>query len=399
MWLTGFDAPVLHTLYADKPMRGHGLMQAIARVNRVFRDKPGGLIVDYLGLASSLQEALGVYAASGGRGQTTVSQDDAVALFLEKLDVCQGFFHGFDYAAFLSGSPVARLRVIPAAQEFLLEAERGEPGVLKRFQTAALALQKTFALAAPREEVLAHRDEVVFVSTIKGAVGKTTTRAPQASEDLDRAVRQLVEGAIAPSGVVDVFAAAGLATPDISILSDGFLAEVREMPQKNLAVALLERLLNDEVKSKQRTSLLQARTFSDKLAEAVARYHNRSVETAQVIEELLSLAREMRAASERGDELGLAEDEMAFYDALEVNDSAVSVLDDRQLREIAQDLARTVKAHATIDWTVREQVRANLRRHVRRVLKRHGYPPDKAEQATATVVEQAELLGRETAAA
>ena len=394
MWLTGFDAPVLHTLYADKPMRGHSLMQAIARVNRVFRDKPGGLIVDYIGLASNLQEALGVYASSGGRGRATVSQDEAVAVLLEKVDVCQAFFHGFDYEPFLTGGPADRLRVVPAAQEWLLAADRDEPGTLQRFQTATLALQKAFALAAPREEALAVRDEVVFFTTVRGAVTKTKAPAPQAKEDLDGAVRQLVEQAIAPEGVVDVFAAAGLAKPDISILSDGFLAEVKDMPQKNLAVALLERLLNDEVKSKQRSNLRQARAFSDKLAEAVARYHNRSIETAQVIEELLALAREMREARDRGEALGLTDDEVAFYDALEVNDSAVSVLGDDQLREIARDLATTVREHATIDWSVREQVRANMRRYVRRVLRRHGYPPDKQEQATATVIEQAELMGR-----
>jgi type I restriction enzyme R subunit len=394
MWLTGFDAPVLHTLYADKPMRGHSLMQAIARVNRVFRDKPGGLIVDYIGLASNLQEALGVYANSGGRGKTTVSQDEAVAVLLEKLDVCQAFFHGFDYTPFLTGNPADRLRIIPAAQEHLYRAEREEPGTLRRFLTASLALQKAFALAAPREEALEVRDEVVFVTTIRGAVSKTKAPSPQAKEDLDGAVRQLVETAIAPEGVVDVFAAAGLSKPDISILSDGFLAEVRDLPQKNLAVALLERLLNDEVRSKRASNLRQAKAFSEKLGEAVTRYHNRSIETARVIEELLALAREMREAASRGEALNLTDEEVAFYDALEVNDSAVSVLGDEQLRDIARDLAKTVREHATIDWSVREQVRANMRRYVRRVLRRHGYPPDKQEQATATVIEQAELMGR-----
>ena len=394
MWLTGFDVPPLHTLYLDKPMRGHGLMQAIARVNRVFRDKPGGLVVDYIGLANNLRQALAAYAAGGGRGQAAVDQDEVVALLLEKLDVCRAFFHGFDYALFLGGSPTERLQVLPNAQEYLLLQELREPGSRQRFLDATLALVRAFALAVPRPEALRARDEVIFFQTLRAALAGGKARAPQRQDDLDHAIRQLVESAVAPGGVVDIFAAAGLDKPDIGILSEGFLDEVRDLPQRNLAVELLQRLLNDEIAGRGRASVVQARAFSEKLGLAITKYHNRAIETAQVIEELIALAKELNAARERGERSGLREDELAFYDALETNDSAVAILGDGALRAIAQELAETVRRTATIDWTVRETVRADMRRLVRRVLRRHRYPPDKQEEATQTIIEQAEALSQ-----
>lgn len=393
MWLTGFDVPPLHTLYLDKPMRGHGLMQAIARVNRVFRDKPGGLVVDYIGLANNLKQALAAYVEGGGRGKTAIDRDEAVDLMREKLDVCRSFFHGFDYSHFLSGSPTEWLRVLPNAQDYLLLQDLREPGSLQRFFDMTLALVKAFALAVPHPDALAIRDEVVFFQTLRGALSGGRARAPQRQDDLDHAIRQLVDSAVAPGGVVDIFAAAGLDRPDIGILSEGFLAEVRDLPQKNLAVELLQRLLNEDIAGRGRTNVVQSRTFSRKSGDSIQKYHNRSIETAQVIEELIALAKELNAASERGERIGLREDELAFYDALETNDSAVAVLGDEALRAIAQELAETVRRTATIDWTVRETVRADMRRLVRRVLRRHRYPPDKQEEATQTIIEQAEALG------
>jgi len=392
MWLTGFDAPSLHTMYADKPMRGHGLMQAIARVNRVFRDKPGGLVVDYLGIADDLRKALAAYTGSGGRGQTAVDQSEAVALVLERLEVCRGIFHGFDYTAALT--PGGRMRLLAAAQEHVLAQESGR----ERFTQAVVELSKAFALAVPREEVLAVRDEVAFFQAVKAALVKTDVGRARSEEDLDHAIRQIVAGAIAPGEVIDVFAAAGLQKPDISLLSDEFLAEVRELPQRNLAVELLRKLLNDEVKARTKRNVVQGRAFSELLEATIRRYRNRAIETAQVIEELIALAKEMREAQRRGEELGLSEEEIAFYDALESNDSAVAVLGDETLRTIARELSDTVRRNATIDWTVKESARANLRRLVRRILARYGYPPDMQEQATLTVLEQAELLGLEVAA-
>ncbi|WP_425146545.1 type I restriction endonuclease subunit R [Deinococcus sp.] len=392
MWLTGFDVPSLHTMYLDKPMQGHSLMQAIARVNRVFGNKPGGLVVDYLGLATSLQEALHIYASSGGQGKPTLDIEAALEFMQEKLDVVRGILHGFDYSDFSGGTPTERVGLIVGGQEFIL-AKRDK--TKDRFIRETLQLGKAYALAIPHPEALDIRDEVVFLQTVRAALSKQEgTRAGQARKELNAAIQQLVEGAVAPDGVIDVFAAAGLKKPDISILSESFLEDVRDMPQKNLAVELLEKLLQDEVRTRSRKNAVQSRSFSEKLEAAMLRYQNRSVETAQVIEELLDLARQMREAQARGDDLGLTEDEIAFYDALEVNDSAVKVMGDDQLREIAKAIADTVRTNATIDWHLREQARANLRRMVKRVLRKYGYPPDKQEKASQTVIEQAELFAQ-----
>ncbi len=395
MWLTGFDAPSLHTMYADKPMRGHGLMQAIARVNRVFKDKPGGLVVDYLGLAQELKQALATYTESGGRGRTAFDQDEAVAVMLEKYEICCGLFHGIDWTRWTSGTPRERLGLLPAAQEHILQQEDGKDRCLR----VVRELSQAFALAVPHAEALRIRDDVAFFQAVQAVLAKRAPGDARPEEELDHAVRQIISRAVAPEGVVDIFAAAGLAKPDISILSDEFLAEVRGMPQRNLAVELLQKLLKGELSTRRRKNVVQARSFAEMLEQTIRRYQNRAIEAAQVIEELIQLAKDMREANARGQVLGLSEDELAFYDALETNDSAVRVLGDETLRAIARELVETVRNNVTIDWTMRENVRAQLRVLVKRILRKHGYPPDKQERATQTVLEQAALLSGEWATA
>ena len=394
MWLTGFDAPSLHTMYIDKPMRGHGLMQAIARVNRVFKDKPGGLVVDYLGLAQELKQALATYTESGGTGRTALDQDEAVAVMLEKYEVCAGLFHGFDWGKWTSGTPPERLGLLPAAQEHILAQEGGK----ERCVGAVRELSQAFALAVPHAEALAIRDDVAFFQAVQAVLAKRAPGDARPEEDIEHAVRSIISRAVAPEGVIDIFAAAGLQKPDISILSEEFLAEVRGMPQRNLAVELLHKLLKGELATRRRKNVVQARSFAEMLEQTIRRYQNRAIEAAQVIEELIALAKDMRQAQARGDELRLSEDELAFYDALETNDSAVKVLGDDTLRTIAQELVKTVRANVTIDWTLRENVRAQLRVLVKRILRKYGYPPDKQEQATETVLEQAALLSEAWAA-
>ena len=388
MWLTGFDAPSLHTMYVDKPMRGHGLMQAIARVNRVFKDKPGGLVVDYLGLAQDLKKALATYTESGGKGRTALDQDEAVAVMLEKYDVCSAMFHGFDWSKWTAGTAQERLGLLPPAQEHILAQEDGK----ERCLNAVRELSQAFALAVPHAETFRIRDDVGFFQAVRAALSKRAATEARTEEDLNLAVRQIISRAVASEGVMDIFAAAGLDKPDISVLSDEFLAEVQGMPHPNLAVELLQKLLNGEVSTRRRKNVVQARSFAEMLEQTLRRYQNRAIEAAQVIEELIELAREMRDANERGERLGLSDDELAFYDALETNDSAVQVLEDDTLRDIARQLVETVRNNVTIDWTLRENVRANLRRLVRRILREYGYPPDKQEKATQTVLEQAEVL-------
>jgi len=388
MWLTGFDVPCLHTMYVDKPMQGHGLMQAIARVNRVFKDKPGGLVVDYLGLADQLRRALATYTESGGTGRTAIDQREAVAVLREKYEVCRGLFHGFDWSRWVSGTPAQRLTLLPAAQEHILQQEDGKSRLLQ----AVKELSQAFALSVPHEEALRIRDDVAFFQAVRAALVKSGPGERRIVEELDHAIRQIVSRAIASDEVIDIFAAAGLKKPDISILSDEFLTDVRGMPQRNLAVELLRKLLTGEIKTRGRRNLVQARSFAEMLEHAIKRYQNRAIETAQVIEELIALAKEMREADRRGEKLGLSDEELAFYDALEVNDSAVRVLGEPTLMTIARELVEAVRRNVTIDWAVKESVRAKLRVLVKRILRKYGYPPDKQERAAQTVLEQAELL-------
>lgn len=396
MWLTGFDAPCLHTLYVDKPMRGHGLMQAIARVNRVFKDKPGGLVVDYLGLADQLKDALATYTAAGGQGRTAIDQGEAVKVVEEKVEVCRAIFHSFDYSKFLTGTPADRLRLLPAAQQHIFALEDGRDRLVK----AVMELVRAFALAVPHPKALEVRDEVAFFQAVKAAVVKSSGGGGGKTDaEMEQAIRQIVSSAIATDGVVDVFAAAGLKKPDISILSEEFLEDVKNLPQKNLALELLRKLLNDELKVRKKKNLVQSEAFSEKLERTILKYRNRAVETAQVIEELIQIAKEMREAQKRGENLKLKEDEAAFYDALADNGSAVAVLGDETLAKIARELTVMIRGSATIDWTKKESVRAAMRRDVRRLLKKYKYPPDQTEKAIDTVLRQAELMATEWAAA
>jgi type I site-specific restriction-modification system R (restriction) subunit len=395
MWLTGFDAPCLHTMYIDKPMRGHGLMQTIARVNRVFRDKPGGLIVDYLGLTDQLQQALNDYTQSGGVGEPAANQQAAIEAMQSKYEICSSLFYGFDWSAWTSGNPGERLSLLPAAQEHIFDQADG----IARLNQAVKELSQAHALAMPAPEALTIRDDVAFFQAVRTAVAKTTASGrPVSDEWPDQAVRQLVSRAMAPENVIDVFAVAGIAKPDISILSDEFLDEVRRLPHKRLAVELLRKLLNDELTVRARTSIVQSRSFADMLERSIRAYQHRAIETVQVIEELIELARDLRAAEQRGEALGLSEAELAFYEALEVNDSAVQVLGDETLKLIARELTAAIRRNIAIDWTVRESVRAKMRVLVRRILRKYGYPPDKQEKAIQTVLEQAELLSEAWAA-
>lgn len=398
MWLTGFDNPCLHTMYVDKPMREHGLMQAIARVNRVFKDKPGGLVVDYLGLADQLRQALLSYS-EGDRREAGIPQEEAVYALQTRYEILTAMLHGFDRSRYFTGTPEQRLATIPAAREHILALREGTPDEnRKRFVQQVAALSKAFALAVPDARALAIRDEVGFFQTVRAAFVKTVSEDGRSAEDLDSAIRQLVSRAVAPAGVVDIFAAAGLDRPDISILSDEFLEEVRHLPYRNVALELLQKLLNDELKSRARRNVVESRSFADMLQRAIVSYQNRTIEAAQVIAELIDLAKRMREAQQRGEHLGMSDEEVAFYDAVAANESAVEVLGDATLRQMARELVELVRKNATIDWTLKEQARARLRTLVKRLLRQHGYPPDHQEQATQTVIEQAELFSRDWAA-
>lgn len=389
MWLTGFDCPSMHTMYVDKPMGGHNLMQAIARVNRVFHDKPGGRVVDYLGLADALKRALANYTSSGGKGKATVDQAEAIAVLLEKYEVVRDMFYGFDYDPIVKAPAAQRMTGIAQAMEFILGREDGK----KRYLQAVTVLSKAFALAVPHEDALAIRDEVGLFQEIRASLVKATVSDSEKSpEEMETAIRQLVSRAVSSTEVVDIFAVAGLDKPDISILSDEFLAEVQHLPQRNLALELLKKLLNDEIKTRMRKNVVQARSFADMLEEAINKYQNRAIEAAEVIEELIKLAKEMREAQKRGENLGLNDDETAFYDALEVNDSAVQLLGDDTLKLIAQELVNSVKRSISVDWTKRENARAQIRVMVKRILRKYGYPPDLQARATELVLEQATVL-------
>jgi type I restriction enzyme R subunit len=387
MWLTGFDAPCLHTMYLDKPMKGHNLMQAIARVNRVFRDKPGGLVVDYLGLADQLRKAMATYTQSGGKGKATIDQAEAVAVMLEKYEICCDIMHGFDYSAWQNGTAVQRTRLIANGMEHVLGLDKGK----ERFSRAVTELSQAFALASANDEAKTIRDDVGYFQAVKASISKGTGGGTP-KDELDLAIRQIVQGAIISDQIIDIFDAVGLKKPDISILSEEFLAEVRKIPQRNLAVELLNRLLKDETKRMRKSNATQSKAFSAMLAEAITKYEQRAVTTAQVIELLIEMAKKMKEAQERGEKLGLNEAELAFYDALETNDSAVKVLGDEVLRGIAKDITDTINKNISIDWSVRESAKANMRRMVKRVLRRYDYPPDKQDVATRNIIEQAELL-------
>jgi type I restriction enzyme R subunit len=392
MWLTGFDVPSLHTIYFDKPMRGHGLMQAIARADRVFKDKEGGLIVDYLGIADELKKALADYT-EGDKEETGIPQEEAVAVMLEKFEIVSTLFHGFEYRKSFSATPKEKLSAIPLAMEHVFKQDNGKD----RFLKYTNELLKAFALAIPHEKALEIRDDVGFFQAVRSSIIKTTIVPGKPKEELDTAIKQIVSKAIVAGDVIDILQAAGLKKPDLSILSPEFLAEVRGFPQKNLALELLRKLINDEIQTRLRINLIQGRSFSEMLEKTIKRYHSKSIETAQVIEELIELAKKVREAHLRGEELNLSEEELAFYDALEVNDSAVKVLGDETLRTIARELADTIRNNVTVDWTLKESIQAKLRVMVKRVLRKYGYPPDKQKKATDTVLEQAAVICKDWA--
>ena len=385
MWLTGFDAPCVHTLYVDKPMKGHNLMQAIARVNRVFKDKQGGLVVDYIGIANELKSALKEYTASNGRGRPTVDAHEAWAVLEEKLDILRSLLHGFDCSAFLTGGH----RLLAGAANHVLGLEDGK----KRFADTALAMSKAFTLCCTLDEAKAVREEVAFFQAIKVMLTKREISAQKKTdEQRELAIRQIIGNAVVSGEVVDVFEAVGLDKPNIGLLDEQFLAEVRNLPERNLAVELLERLLEGEIKSRFKTNLAQEKKFSELLAGVIKRYQNRSIETAQVIEELIEMARKFTAASQRGEALGLNEDELAFYDALANNEASVRELGDAVLAQIAHELTASLRANVSVDWSNRESVRAKLRILVRRILRKYKYPPDQQEEAAQLVLNQAETL-------
>ena len=395
MWLTGFDAPSLSTMYVDKPMRGHGLMQAIARVNRVFRDKPGGLVVDYLGLADQLKQALAIYTQSGGKGSPSIDTAAAIAVMLEKHEIACGMMHGFDWSKWCDGTPAEKMALLPPAQEHILQQEKGK----ERFVQIVTELSQAFALCAPAAKT---RSRFATTSASSKPL-KPRSRNRAANENhprvLDHAVRQLVAKAIVPEGeIIDVFSAAGLKQPDISILSDQFLAEVRGLKYKNVAAELLAKLLGDEIKVRSKRNLVQSREFSEMLKKTLNAYHNRAIATQEVIEELIKLAKQMSAATSTRRRSRLNDDEVAFYDALAANDSAVEAMGKDELKVIAAELVTQVRKSVTIDWTLRESARAKIKVLVKRILRKHGYPPDLQDEATKTVLAQAELLCAEWAA-
>ncbi len=390
MWLTGFDAPSLNTMYIDKPMQGHTLMQAIARVNRVFRDKPGGLIVDYLGLAFELKKALSEYT-EGDRKEAGIPLDQAIAIMEEKYDIVTAMFNGFSYRSFFTDDTKQRLSVIEKAMDHILSQNDGK----ERYIRNVTELTKAFALVIPDPSAMKIRDDVGFFQAVRSALIKNTESRRIDSGESETAIKQILSKALVSDRVIDIFAAAGLNKPDISILSDEFLAEVKDMPQKNLAFEMLKKLLNDQIRIRLKKNIVQQRSFLDLLEKAIKSYTNKSIETAEIIQELIDLAKKIREDQNRGRDLGLNEDEVAFYDALADNESAKEVLGDETLRTIARELVVTVKKNITTDWSVRESVQAKLRLIVKKVLKKYGYPPDKQEKATITVLEQAKLLGYE----
>ena len=401
MWLTGFDAPSMHTMYVDKPMKGHGLMQAIARVNRVFRDKPAGLIVDYIGIAQNLKSALAQYSPRD-KENTGIDEAQAVAQMQERYEVVRDMYHGFDYRTALGGTPQQRLVMMAGAIEWILDkqqqwaaaetTEEGKKKAQRRYQDTVLALSTAYALASATDEARAIREEVGFFQAIREALAKSATGSGVSSQERDLAIRQIVSRAVVSTEIVDILKAAGIQSPDISILSDEFLAEVQQMEKKNLALEALRKLINDGIRSRSKSNIVQTKAFSTRLEEAIARYHANAITTAEVLQELIQIAKDIRAARARGEEQGLSADEIAFYDALAESDSAVQVMGDDKLKVIAHELLVSLKGNVSVDWARRDSARARMRVLVKRVLRKYGYPPDLQDAAVQTVLQQAEAL-------
>ncbi|MCD6175435.1 MAG: type I restriction endonuclease subunit R, partial [Planctomycetes bacterium] len=392
MWLTGFDVPSLHTLYIDKPMKGHNLMQAIARVNRVYKDKTGGLVVDYLGIASDLKKALSFYADSGGKGDPLIAQEKAVQVMLEKLEVVSQMFHGFAYEDYFEADTRAKLSIILAAEEHILGLANGR----KRYIDEVTALSKAFSIAIPHEQALDVKDEVSFFQAVKSRLVKfDSTGTGKTDEEIETAIRQVIDKALVTEKVVDVFDAAGIKKPDISVLSEEFLLEVKNMEHKNIALEVLKKLLNDEIKSRTKKNLVQSKSLMEMLENSIKKYLNKVLTAAEVIEELIELSKEIKKMDKEPQAMGLSEYEYAFYTAIANNDSARDLMQKDKLRELAVVLFENVKANASIDWTIKESVKAKLKVIVKRILRRFGYPPDMQKLATETVLKQAELIADE----
>ncbi|MDI3528018.1 MAG: type restriction enzyme subunit [Tenuifilum sp.] len=392
MWLTGFDVPMLHTLYIDKPMQGHNLMQAIARVNRVYKDKPGGLVVDYLGIASDLKKALSFYSDSGGKGDPAVLQEQAVALMLEKLEVVSQMFHGFPYEDYFEADTSKKLSIILSAEEHILSLEDGK----KRYINEVTALSKAFAIAIPHEQAMDVKDEVAFFQAVKARLAKfDRTDSGKTDEEIETTIRQVIDKALVSEQVIDIFDAAGIKKPDISILSEEFLLELKGMEHKNVAMEVLKKLLNDEIKIRSRKNLVKSRTLMEMLENSIKKYHNKILTAAEVIEELIELSKEIVAMDKQAEELGLSDFEYAFYTAVADNKSARELMGKDKLRELAVVLTERVKANASIDWTIKESVKAKLKVIIKRTLRQYGYPPDMQKLATETVLKQAELIANE----
>ena len=407
MWLTGFDAPCMHTMYVDKPMRGHGLMQAIARVNRVFRDKPAGLIVDYIGIAQNLKSALQQYSKND-QENTGIDEKQVIAVMMEKYEIVRDMYHGFDYASALGGTPQQRLTMMAEAIEWILnlqqqlaateETKEGKKNAHRRYPDAVLALSKAFALASSSDEACEIREEVGFFQAIRAALVKSSTGSGATRQERELAIQQIVSRAVVSTEIVDILAAAGINSPDISILSDEFLAEVQQMEKKNLAMEALRKLINDSIRSRSKANVVQTKAFSKRLEDAVARYHANAITTTEVLNELIELAKDIRAARQRGEESGLSDEEIAFYDALAENESAVQAMGDDKLKLIAHELLMDLRNNVTVDWASRDSARARMRALVKRILRKYGYPPDLQDAAVQTVLQQAEALLSEWAA-
>jgi type I restriction enzyme R subunit len=392
MWLTGFDAPCMHTLYIDKPMKGHNLMQAIARVNRVYKDKPGGLIVDYLGIAADLKKALAFYSDAGGKGDPTILQEQAVQLMLEKLEVVSHMYHGFEYETYFKADTSKKLSLILSAEEHILGLEDGK----KRYINEVTALSKAFAIAIPHDQAMDAKDKVSFFQAVKARLAKfDNTGSGKTDEEIESTIRQVIDKALVSEQVIDIFDAAGIKKPDISILSEEFLMELKGMEHKNIALEVLKKLLNDEIKSRAKKNLIKSRTFLEMLENSIKKYHNKILTAAEVMDELIMLSKEIVSADSEAKQLGLSDFEYAFYTAVANNNSARELMQQDKLRELAVVLTETIRQNASIDWTIKESVKAKLKVAVKRILRKFGYPPDMQMLATETVLKQAEMIANE----
>jgi Type I site-specific restriction-modification system, R (restriction) subunit and related helicases len=397
MWLTGFDVPSLHTLYIDKPMKGHTLMQAIARVNRVYKDKPGGLIVDYQGIATDLKEALSFYSKSGGKGDPAIIQEEAVSLMIDKYEIVSDMLHGFDYKRYFASDTNEKLNILRDAVDYVLELEDGK----KRFIKHVTELSKAFALAIPHEKALEIKDHVAFFQAVKSRIlklsstGENGNKTLKANYEIETTIKQILDKALTSDQVIDVFEIAGIKKPEISVLSEEFLLEIKNMKHKNIAIELLKRIINDQIKIITKRSYVKSKSLLQLYEETIKKYQNKILTAAQVIEELLNLAREIRETNKEPEQMGLTEYEYAFYTAIADNQSALELMGKEKLKELAVVLFQEVRKNATIDWTIRENVRAKLKVAVKRVLRKYGYPPDMQELATQTVLKQAEMIAQE----